>query len=62
MRPSFRPEIAGTHCIANFDKCWTDMSLVDSPISSPKDNSDPFQGYTYVKPAASFLLRSSPLC
>nr|SJL35507.1 ribosomal protein S6 kinase [Solanum tuberosum] len=62
MRPSFRPEIAGTHCIANFDKCWTDMSLVDSPISSPKDNSDPFQGYTFVRPAASFLLRSSPLC
>lgn len=62
IRPSFRPEIAGTHCVANFDKCWTDMSLVDSPISSPKDNPDPFQGYTFVRPAASFLLRSSPLC
>ncbi|KAK4377425.1 hypothetical protein RND71_003721 [Anisodus tanguticus] len=62
MRPSFLPEVAGTHCIANFDKCWTDMSLVDSPISSPKDITDPFQGYTYVKPAASFLQRSSPLC
>lgn len=62
IHPSFRPEIAGTHCVANFDKCWTDMSLVDSPISSPKDNTDPFQGYTFVRPAASFLLRSSPLC
>lgn len=62
IQPSFRPEIAGIHCIANFDKCWTEMSLVDSPVSSPKDNGDPFQGYTYVRPAASFLQRSSPLC
>lgn len=62
MQPSFRPEVAGTQCIANFDKCWTDMSLVDSPISSPKDNTDPFQGYTFMRPPASFLQRSSPLC
>nr|GMC79175.1 serine/threonine-protein kinase AtPK2/AtPK19-like [Ipomoea batatas] len=60
VQPSFRPEVAGKHCIANFDKCWTDMPLQDSPVSSP--NGDHFQGFTYVRPAASFLQRSSPFC
>ncbi|CAH9061661.1 unnamed protein product [Cuscuta europaea] len=60
VQPSFRPEVAGKQCIANFDKCWTDMPLQDSPVSSP--NCDLFQGFTYVRPAASFLQRSgSPL-
>ncbi|CAH9101201.1 unnamed protein product [Cuscuta epithymum] len=57
VQPSFRPEVAGKQCIANFDKCWTDMPLQDSPVSSP--NCDLFQGFTYVRPAASFLRRSS---
>ncbi|KAK6943364.1 Protein kinase domain [Dillenia turbinata] len=63
IQPGFRPEVAGKHCIANFEKRWTDMPLLDSPISSPKVTGgvDIFRGFTYVKPAASFLQRSSPL-
>lgn len=61
--PSFRPDVEGTHCIANFDKCWTDMQLSESPASSPKTdaNTNPFTNFTYIRPAASFLQRSSPL-
>ncbi|XP_059668148.1 serine/threonine-protein kinase AtPK2/AtPK19-like [Cornus florida] len=55
IQPSFRPEVAGQHCIANFDKRWTDMPLSDSPVSSPTSKENPFQGFTYVKPAAYFL-------
>ena len=62
IQPSFRPEVAGKHCIANFDKCWTEMSLVDSPVSSPTANGNLFQGFTYVRPPASFLQSNSPLC
>ncbi|GAA0149442.1 protein modifying enzyme [Lithospermum erythrorhizon] len=57
IQPSFRPEVAGKHCVSNFDECWTKMSLVDSPVSSPKSNENPFKGFTYVKPANSFLQR-----
>ncbi|XP_057475724.1 serine/threonine-protein kinase AtPK2/AtPK19-like [Actinidia eriantha] len=60
IHPNFRPEVAGNHCIANFDKCWTDMPLQDSPASSPTTNGNMFQGFTYVRPAASFLQRNSP--
>ncbi|XP_047307233.1 serine/threonine-protein kinase AtPK2/AtPK19-like [Impatiens glandulifera] len=60
IQPSFRPEIAGSHCIANFDKRWTDMPLQDSPAGSPTTAVNPFQGFTYVSPAASFLQRTSP--
>ncbi|KAL2484951.1 Serine/threonine-protein kinase AtPK2/AtPK19 [Abeliophyllum distichum] len=62
MQPSFRPEVAGKHCIANFDKHYTEMPLSDSPVSSPKVDGSLFQGFTYVRPAASFLHRNSPLC
>ncbi|KAJ6921224.1 hypothetical protein NC652_015204 [Populus alba x Populus x berolinensis] len=41
IQPSFRPNVAGKHCIANFDKCWTDMTLSDSPAASPKMNTNP---------------------
>ncbi|KAK9290337.1 hypothetical protein L1049_008504 [Liquidambar formosana] len=59
--PSFRPEVAGQHCIANFEKRWTDMPLLDSPASSPNANGNVFMGFTYVRPAASFLQRNSPI-
>ncbi|XP_076893869.1 serine/threonine-protein kinase AtPK2/AtPK19-like [Bidens hawaiensis] len=62
IKPSFRPEVAGIQCIANFDKRWTDMPLLDSPVSSPDAAANLFQGFTYVKPAASFLRRNSPVC
>uniref|UniRef100_A0A7N0VDJ2 non-specific serine/threonine protein kinase n=1 Tax=Kalanchoe fedtschenkoi TaxID=63787 RepID=A0A7N0VDJ2_KALFE len=60
IQPSFRPEVSGQHCIANFEKKWTDMPLLDSPVASPNDN--PFVGFTYVKPSGSFLQRESPAC
>ncbi|KAI3447857.1 hypothetical protein Pfo_004522 [Paulownia fortunei] len=60
--PSFRPEVAGDHCIANFDKQYTEMPLFDSPVSSPKVDGNLFLGFTYVRPASSFLKRNSPLC
>lgn len=55
IQPSFRPEVAGDHCVANFDKCWTDMPLTESPASSPNGSTTLFQRFTYVKPAVSFL-------
>ncbi|KAI3666809.1 hypothetical protein L6452_41846 [Arctium lappa] len=61
IQPSFRPEVAGSQCIANFDKRWTDMPLLDSPASSPNGSANLFQGFTYVQPAASFLRRHTPL-
>ncbi|CAM8949207.1 unnamed protein product [Rhodiola kirilowii] len=61
IQPSFRPEVSGQQCIANFEKKWTDMPLLDSPVASPNEN--PFVGFTYVKPAGSFLQREeSPAC
>ncbi|XP_061339183.1 serine/threonine-protein kinase AtPK2/AtPK19-like isoform X2 [Gastrolobium bilobum] len=41
VRPSFVPEVAGKHCVANFEERWTTMPLLDSPSASPKkhDNS-----------------------
>ncbi|KAI3677794.1 hypothetical protein L6452_37064 [Arctium lappa] len=57
IQPSFRPEVAGNHCVANFDKCWTDMPLTNSPASSPHGSTTVFQRFTYVKPAAYFLER-----
>ncbi|PRQ42681.1 putative protein kinase AGC-Pl family [Rosa chinensis] len=55
IQPSFRPDVAGQHCIANFEKCWTDMPLVDSPAASPNASGNPFSGFSYVRPAVSFL-------
>ncbi|KDP21855.1 hypothetical protein JCGZ_00642 [Jatropha curcas] len=62
IQPSFRPEVAGKNCIANFEKRWTEMPLSDSPAASPKSNGNPFVNFTYVRPAASFLLKNSPIC
>lgn len=56
IQPCFLPEVAGKHCIANFEECWTNMPVVDSPAASPKCAENPFQGFTYVRPAAAFLL------
>ncbi|KAK7394947.1 hypothetical protein VNO78_15488 [Psophocarpus tetragonolobus] len=59
IQPSFRPEVAGKHCVANFEKRWTDMPVVDSPAASP-NGGNPFKDFSYVRPAASFLQRNSP--
>ncbi|CAL0302579.1 unnamed protein product [Lupinus luteus] len=61
IQPSFKPEVAGMQCVANFDKRWTDMPVVDSPAASP-NGGNPFKDFSYVRPAASFLQRSSPAC
>lgn len=62
VHPSFRPEVSGKLCTANFEKKWTDMPLVDSPAASPKGNGNLiFKDFTYVRPVASFLQRMSPL-
>lgn len=61
IQPSFRPDVAGKHCVANFDKRWTDMPLVDSPAGSP-NGGNPFKDFSYVRPAASFLQNNSPAC
>lgn len=55
INPSFRPEVAGKHCTANFEKKWTEMPIVDSPAASPTTGVNPFSGFTYVRPPASFL-------
>ncbi|KAK4257129.1 hypothetical protein QN277_006759 [Acacia crassicarpa] len=49
LRPKFKPDVSGLDCTANFDKCWTSVSPVDSPAPTPTA-SDHFQGYTYVAP------------
>ncbi|KAE8666540.1 Serine/threonine-protein kinase AtPK2/AtPK19 [Hibiscus syriacus] len=59
IRPSFLPQVAGNHCVANFEECWTSMPVTDSPVASPTFGENPFKGYTYVRPAASFLLRNA---
>ncbi|KAG8650052.1 serine/threonine-protein kinase AtPK2/AtPK19 [Manihot esculenta] len=61
IQPSFRPEVAGKHCIANFEKRWTDMPLSDSPAASPKSNVNPFINFTYVRPQVPFLPKNDPL-
>ncbi|XP_010543158.1 PREDICTED: serine/threonine-protein kinase AtPK2/AtPK19-like [Tarenaya hassleriana] len=63
IQPSFRPEVSGKLCIANFEKHWTEMSVLDSPAASPTAdaNANPFVNFTYVRPPPSFLQRASPL-
>ncbi|KAI9102181.1 hypothetical protein K1719_023691 [Acacia pycnantha] len=48
IRPSFVPEVAGNHCVANFDDRWTNMPLLDSPVVTPKFNDNPFNGFDWV--------------
>ncbi|KAL2248992.1 serine/threonine-protein kinase AtPK2/AtPK19 [Sesamum indicum] len=55
IQPSFLPQVAGKHCVANFDERWTKMPLLDSPASSPKFAENPFKGFSYVRPAGQFL-------
>ncbi|GFY83868.1 serine/threonine protein kinase 2 [Actinidia rufa] len=61
IHPSFRPEVAGKHCIANFDKRWTDMHFRIPPVSSSNANSNIFRGFSYVRPAASTLQWNIPV-
>jgi len=60
IQPSFRPNVAGKTCIANFDECWTSMPVLDSPVASPVAANSNFVGFSYVRPA-SFLQKPSPL-
>ncbi|XVF41249.1 hypothetical protein PTKIN_Ptkin01aG0265400 [Pterospermum kingtungense] len=59
IKPSFLPEVAGNHCVANFEECWTNMPVLDSPVASPTFGENPFKGFTYVRAAASFLQRNA---
>ncbi|KAL4281212.1 hypothetical protein GQ457_03G028940 [Hibiscus cannabinus] len=59
IRPSFLPQVAGDQCVANFEECWTSMPVIDSPVASPTFGENPFKGYTYVRPAASFLQKNA---
>ncbi|XP_074311933.1 serine/threonine-protein kinase AtPK2/AtPK19-like [Silene latifolia] len=62
IQPSFRPEVGGKLCTANFEKRWTDMPLVISPAASPNDTGNlVFKNFSYVQPAASFFQKMSPL-
>ncbi|KAJ8632958.1 hypothetical protein MRB53_026294 [Persea americana] len=47
IQPSFRPNVAGKHCIANFEERWTNMPLLDSPVASPTAGGCNFVGFTY---------------
>ncbi|RCV14542.1 hypothetical protein SETIT_2G434500v2 [Setaria italica] len=52
IQPSFRPNVAGLTCIANFDECWTKTPVLDSPVATPAGGGhDNFAGFTYVRPA-----------
>ncbi|XP_057442374.1 serine/threonine-protein kinase AtPK2/AtPK19-like [Lotus japonicus] len=48
IRPSFVPEVAGKHCVANFEERWTTMSLLDSPAASPKKGDKSFNRFSYT--------------
>lgn len=52
IQPTFKPDVNGNCCIANFDGCWTTMPLDDhEPPSTPKADHDQhhFAGYSYVQ-------------
>ncbi|CAN7113285.1 unnamed protein product [Brassica rapa subsp. narinosa] len=61
VKPSFKPEVSGRQCIANFDKCWTDMSVLDSPANSPRSDpkANPFTNFAYVRPPRSILSQAT---
>eukprot|EP00262_Sarcandra_glabra_P000012 TRINITY_DN10004_c0_g2_i1.p1 TRINITY_DN10004_c0_g2~~TRINITY_DN10004_c0_g2_i1.p1 ORF type:complete len:186 (+),score=30.08 TRINITY_DN10004_c0_g2_i1:46-558(+) len=61
IQPSFRPNVAGKHCIANFEERWTNMPLKDSPAASPTTGDSNFMGFTYVRPSGQYLQRASGL-
>ncbi|XP_019184433.1 PREDICTED: serine/threonine-protein kinase AtPK2/AtPK19-like [Ipomoea nil] len=50
IQPSFCPEVAGKHCVANFEERWTAMPLLESPAASPKGCENPFRGYSFMRP------------
>ena len=58
MPSSFKPAIAHSLSVENFDKIWTEQRPEDSPCGTPTDPSleTAFQGFTYVSP--SFLTAS----
>lgn len=53
IQPTFKPDVNGNCCTANFDGCWTTMPLDDhEPPSTPKADHDQhhhFAGYSYVE-------------
>lgn len=56
IQPSFRPNVAGKLCIANFDRKWTSMPVLDSPVASPvtaaaADDDFVFANFSYVRPS-----------
>ncbi|GMN41119.1 hypothetical protein TIFTF001_010340 [Ficus carica] len=59
IRPSFLPQVAGKHCVANFEERWTNMPVVDSPAASPKFGENPFEDFSYVRPSSPFLKRNA---
>lgn len=58
MASSFKPAVAHSLSVENFDKIWTDQAAEDSPCGTPTDSrlSTAFEGFTYVSP--SFLTAS----
>ncbi|KAK1286780.1 Serine/threonine-protein kinase AtPK2/AtPK19 [Acorus calamus] len=62
IQPSFRPNVAGQLCIANFEERWTNMPLQDSPISSPVSADSNFNGFTYVRPSTLLQHYSTSCC
>ena len=55
---SFRPAVAHSLSVENFDKMWTEQRPEDSPCGTPTDPAfgTAFEGFTYVSP--SFLTAS----
>ncbi|KAF4380064.1 hypothetical protein F8388_018188 [Cannabis sativa] len=48
IKPSFLPKVDGDCCVANFEKRYTKMALVESPASTPKFSSgqdNPFKEF-----------------
>ncbi|KAK7275898.1 hypothetical protein RIF29_17024 [Crotalaria pallida] len=54
IRPSFVPEVAGKHCVANFEQRWTSMPLLDSPAASPKTDDKTFKRFSFTSEMPDF--------